>query len=348
MIRRSAFVLVAALGMFATLAAASCSDEPEPTFLQALDLAKPDGSGLALPFDRNNLLESGAFTDSDSLNRDAVQRFLARTPYLRSSFLETYQSNGIRASDAILAASVKYRINPLVFLVLAQTTEGLVGARDYVFPPERVEYVFKCGCIKATKCLPETAGFDRQVDCLGRTLRDMLDQIRAGDRTASGWGPDITGTTLDDLKVTPANDATAVLYAYNPRVNENAGGGAWVFWNVWNLYAARMDYVGPLGGTDGKWIGEPCTFDAECSRAGENAVCATAEYPGGMCTVSCPGSCPFQPGAAEAFCALFEEGSFCLKQCNVGAAGACREGYECKRVKNELGDSEGVCFPAAL
>lgn len=346
-LKRIVVVLCATLGMvlFVAINIASCADEPEPSVLQALDLAVPDG-GFITPFDRNNILESGAFTDADSINVDAVQKFLAKTPYSRSSFLETYQSNGVRASAAIVAAAQKHRINPLVLLVYTEITQGLIGAREYVFPPERVEYTFRCGCLKATSCLPELAGYDRQVDCLARTLREYLDQIRSGDRTASGWGPDISSTTLDNLKITPANDATAVLYAYNPRVNERGPSGVWVFWNVWNLYAAKMEYVGPLGGTDGKWLGAACSFDAECSRV-EGAVCATKDYPGGICTVSCPGTCPSEPGETEAFCALFEEGSFCLPTCNFETP-ACREGYKCIRVKNEGGESKAVCFPEAL
>jgi len=80
----------------------------------------------------------------------------------------------------------------------------------------------------------------------------------------------------------------------------------------------------------------------------EGAVCATKGYPDGICTVTCPGSCPSQPGEAESFCALFEEGAFCLPRCNINAPGGCRDGYKCIRVKSEGGDSGEVCFPEAL
>jgi hypothetical protein len=335
------------LGIFAAcfaLVLAACSEEEPKGVLQDLDLQQEPGSDIV--FDKNNIVDPASFIDVDGIDAALVQKFLKRTPYARSSFLETYQSNGVRASDAIMNAARTYRINPLVFLVYAQTAEGLLGEINYPFPPERVEYVFRCGCLDAETCLPQLAGFDRQVDCLGRAFRKALTDIAEKGATAAGWGPDRPGTTLDGQKVTPASDVTAALYNQTPRVAPNEAGGTWLFWNVWNLYAVKMDYVGPLGGAGaGQWIGGPCVAPESCGF--DNPICAT-NYPGGMCTTACDGSCPSAADRDEAFCADFEaEGGFCLQVCNPGAP-ECRPGYKCLSVARYNGtasDSKHVCYP---
>ena len=329
------------LSFAGAIVVSACGEDPPATVLQPLDYKQPEGD--LFEFDRNSVVDPAAFTDSETLDVQAIQKFLGKTPYERRSFLETYQSNGVRAADAIISVARQYRINPIVFLVYAQITQGLVGERNYPFPPDRVEYVFRCGCLQANNCLPALAGFDRQLDCLGRALRTAIEEIRETGVTTGGWGPDVASTTLDNLKVTPANDATAALYDRMPRVAEGQPGGTWIFWNVWNLYAMALDYAGPIGFTDGRWIGEPCTTAAMCT--GDGAICAD-NYPDGLCTVVCTGQCPTQPDKPESFCAKFPDGGYCLPVCNPQAP-TCREGYECVRVAGVgSGDSKHVCAPA--
>jgi len=341
---RSRGLAVVAVAVASSALAPACSKEPQATVLQELDFKKPEG--LEAEFDRNTILDTASFLDADAIDATQIQRFLHRTPYARASFLETYQSNGVRAADAIARAARTYRLNPLVFLVYAQATQGLIGEANYPFPPERVEYVFRCGCLQGSNCLAELAGFDRQVDCLGRGFRVALDQMAANTVTDAGWGVDTTSTTLDNLKVTPTTEATAALYDHTPKVAEGSAGGTWLFWNLWNVYATGIDYAGPLGGaTGGGWIGDPCASDASCG-IGEGSTCAT-NYPDGLCTISCQGDCPSEPEQPQAFCADFKSsGGFCLPICNPGAPN-CREGYKCVRLKRfgaiSADDSETVC-----
>jgi len=330
--------------------APACAKKEDPGFFQPQDFKPPKGSeegegSEPVVFDRNNIVDTAALADFEALKAVEIQKFLHRTPYDRPTFLETYQSNGVRASDAIARAARTYRINPLAFLVAAQGTQGLIGEVNYPFPPERVEYVFRCGCLQGVDCLPELAGFDRQVDCLGRQLRVALDQIAVNEETAGGWGKDKTSITLDNLKVTPANEGTAVVYDRAPRVAEGAPGGAWFFWNLFRVYAAGADYSGPIGGAAGAgWIGDKCTTAASCGL--EGALCAT-DYPDGLCTVKCKGDCPTQPDKPESFCADFKaNGGYCLSVCNLTAP-SCRTGYKCVTTKRfgstTASDSKPVC-----
>ena len=341
---RAALTPLLVIAALAALAPA-CADDPAPALLQSADLKKPEGNAK---FDRNVVIDAASFTDIETVKPEEVQKFLGKTPYERPSFLETYQSNGVRAVDAIMRASRVHRINPLVFLVFAQITQGLLGERNYPFPPERVEYVFRCGCLQGNDCLPELAGFDRQVDCLGRQLRVALTAISTSDETTGGWGKDKTSITLDNLKVTPANEATAAIYDRSPRVAEGSAGGAWFFWNLFRVYAVGADYSGPIGGAaGGGWIGDGCTSSAACSGVGEGALCATGDYPGGLCTIKCTGDCPVGADKPESFCADFKtNGGFCLSVCNLTAP-SCRDGYKCVTTK-KLGstaaaDSKPIC-----
>ena len=133
--------------------APACAKKEEAGFFQPQDFKPPKGSeggegDKPVVFDRNNIVDTAALADFEALKAAEIQKFLHRTPYDRPTFLETYQSNGVRASDAIARAARTYRINPLAFLVAAQGTQGLIGEVNYPFPPERVEYVFRCGCLQ--------------------------------------------------------------------------------------------------------------------------------------------------------------------------------------------------------
>lgn len=320
---------VAGLVMVGTGAAnAGCAKKSsESTFLQSQDLAT---NQAMTDFDPAEIIESGSFTDTLTLDAVAIQNFLAKTPYQRPSFLETYQSNGVRASDAVVRAGAAYRINPLVLLVRAQVDQGLIGERYYPFPPSRVEYVFGCGCPGGgLQCDPALAGFDRQVDCVARKLRTSLDEIAAGGQTAGNWGPGKRSVTIDGVNVTPADDSTAALYQYSPVVGLNASGN-WLVWNIWQNYTTTLDYFGPIAtSSGGAWTGDSCTMDPDCVAPG--AFCAK-DFPGGMCTVQCTmQDCPGDPSRPASFCADFAAlGGYCVPLCDPAVPGVCREGYSCK------------------
>jgi hypothetical protein len=332
-----AFAAVAAL-----VALVACaSPVSERTFLQASDLvAESDG------FDRNEIIDTASFIDAKGIDAAQIQQLLDRTPYGHASFLSTYSSNGVRADDAIIRAALKYQINPLVFLVEAEVAEGLVGEEFYPVPPSRVEYVFDCGCAAPGDCDPSLAGFDVQVDCLGRQLRASLDQIAASGGTIGGWSPGTASTTVDGQSVNPADAATAALYQYLPKVATNQAGGNWLVWNVWQIYSTTAMYFGPIGNPvpQTAWVGDGCTGDATCAYA--NGICAT-NYPGGMCTAQCmqPADCPSNPMEPPTFCADFQQSGYCLVICDPTQSGACRPGYTCKSVQGFMasGTSQNVC-----
>ncbi|HEY6461991.1 MAG TPA: hypothetical protein VIY73_17615 [Polyangiaceae bacterium] len=339
--RAAAAALTSAVAA-AFLAAACAKPASDSSVLASQDLVSFGGQ-----FDPDEILAPGPMQDANALDANAVQGFLEQPPYGSASFLAEYSSNGVLASQAIAAAAQRYTIDPIVLLVRAEMDQGLVAAGTYPSPPSRVEYAFGCGCSGPGDCDPTYAGFDVQVACLASTLRDDLDAVAANGTTADGWGPGVTSATLDGAQVTPADDSTSALYEYTPFVKVGQPGGNWLFWNLWNAFSAAVGYSSPEGGTTAdSWIGAACVGSGTCVYEGTPGTCAT-EFPGGLCTLSCQGTCPSASGEPSTFCADFgSEGGFCLAACNQ-ADPQCRNGYTCENVK-QFGDtatSQFVCFP---
>ncbi len=216
----------------------------------------------------------------------------------------------------------------------------------YPLPGSRVEFAFGCGCSAPGSCDTAYAGFDVQVDCLGAALRDSLDQVANNGATAGGWAPGATGVTRDAVRVTPHDDSTAALYQYTPVVAVGMPGGNWLFWNLWQKFAATIGYSPPAGPVGpGSWIGDSCAGDASCNYRGTLGTCAT-QFSGGLCTLACTQSCPSGPGEPPVACAnLGSQGGLCLAVCNP-AVPECRTGYTCKSVTPPAGGATAfACVP---
>jgi hypothetical protein len=251
----------------------------------------------------------------------------------------------VAASAAIVRASEIHRINPIVLLIKAQTVQGLLGEGYYPSSSDRVEYAFGCGCAGRGSCDLALAGLDKQVDCLARALRKSFDELGGKDgKTAGGWAVGVERQTLDGVKVTPGNKATAALYQYAPLV-ERSQGGNWLFWNLWGKYTEALTYFGPTGGRpNGSWVGDTCTKDADCTFPG--GQCQSA-YVGGFCTAPCnPNPCPSSGSRVETFCGSFGGVGYCTPICDPNVPASCRDGYECRGVKQSGGSlARNVCVP---
>jgi hypothetical protein len=337
------FCLARSVLAAAGVAISACAkSDGQSSVLQPFDLASTGD-----PFDRNEIVDSASMQDEEALTEADIAAFLARTPYGAPSFLSGYVSNGLGAAAAIARAAQRYALSPMVFLVRAQMDQGLVGDPAYPQPASRVEYAFGCGCAAPGECDPAYAGFDVQVDCLGAALRDSLDQIAATGATAGGWGPGLTAATRDSVPVTPRDDSTAALYQYTPVIAVGQAGGNWLFWNLWQKYAAAIGYGGPPAGPPGRaaWIGASCAGSAVCNYDGVMGTCAM-QFPSGLCTLSCTQSCPSSPSEVPTFCAdLGSQGGLCLAVCNP-VVPQCRPGYSCKSTAR-FGDAKTTGFVCA-
>lgn len=308
----------------------ACAKAEESSHLFAQDFEPPEN---AEEFDPNAIISIEELTDV-SVRADTLRAFLTyrtfdktrKNPYGRDSFLSTYYSNGLSATDALLNAAEQYNVNPLVLLVRAEIEQGLIGLEFYpVDDPARVEYVFRCGCAGPSSCDPAYAGFDKQVDCLARQYRIIMnDMDQTGGVTSGGWAKQREGRTIDAKTVTPNDDGTAVAYQFDPRVGDRKSGNQ-LFWTIWKNYVKASGYQPNGAVRTGAWIGEPCIRDEQCKSIGPEAVCVTS-YPGGMCTIPCRPDCPKRESRPEAKCIDTGQGTYCFQTCSQATSASCRNG----------------------
>ena len=243
--KTTAAILRASIVAFIGLAVAlpGCGPSADSGVLRPQDKKLPEG----VTFDPTSVMTDSSFVDTTPADVAALLQFLQKTPYDAPSFLATYASNGVTAPLAIVRASRKYRINPIVFLAHAERAQGLIGSRSYPFPATRVEFVFACGCTAPGRCDLAVGGFDKQVDCLGRALRANFDQLTGPNQaTDGGWAVGAPTKTIDGALVTPQTNATAALYQYLPVVGD-ASSGNQAYFTIYQLYATALSYFDPGG-----------------------------------------------------------------------------------------------------
>lgn len=295
---------------------AGCSAEEEGAFSdheEESDFLPFDGTkadGVSDTFVANNVMDDVLFEATDLIGVEAVQAFLEQTPYGRRCFLADSKLGNKTAAQAIVDAAHANGLNPLLLLVRLQVEKSLIGKSS---APSRnsVDFAFGCGCHDGKACNESFRGFDKQLDCAASTMRKHFDAAEAGN---GNWNVGVPRTSLDKITVTPANAATASMYAYTPWVLVGKGGN-WLVWNISGRFLNHMTdagLVGELAATD--FIGTPCESgnpDA-CDYAfeGDEGFChgfAAGGEDFGMCSLDCEGLCPDTP-ATDTLCVEIEPG----------------------------------------
>lgn len=305
-----------ALVVAATSPALSCEaeqggafvDHEEEADFEPFDSAKADG--VSATFDRNRVVDDDFFTDAGALDAAAVQAFFEHTPYGRPCFLASEMLGDKTPAEAIVEAAAEHGVNPILLLSRMQVEKGLVGKSTR---PSRsaIDFAFGCGCSDGQACSEAFRGFDKQIACAAETMREHYDSAKAGTGL---WNVGRAKSSLDGLTVTPANAATASLYAYTPWVLPGTGGN-WLVWNVTGRYVAHLQAAGAIA--DAGFVGTPCdTADAEAcgfQSDGEEGFChplgADDEGPG-VCSLDCEGRCPDRSGTlgADTMCVELQPG----------------------------------------
>lgn len=205
-------------------------DEPSD-FDPVPEFGDGKADSVSATFVANNVLSDALFTDSTSFTVAEMQEFLENTPYGTRSWLASHQVNGVSAAQMIVDAATERHINPLLLLTRMQVEAGLVSKT--VTPSKtRINTALGCGCPDGSSCHPDYRGLAAQLDCGAVVLRKWYD----GSVDGSGhWERGVTRKTLDPKSITPANHATASLYAYTPWVLYGEGGN-WLVWNVTRRY----------------------------------------------------------------------------------------------------------------
>lgn len=325
---------------------------------ESADFRPASGGGkadqIAANFDRNFLMTDLFFTDADAVGVEGIQAFLNATPYDKASPLAEATFGGQTAAELIVEAAAETKINPILLLARMQVEQSLVSKPASAGD---LRWALGCGCPDHSDCADRYAGFGRQMFCGAETLRGRFDDSVSGEGT---WRAGHTEESLDELAITPANHATAALYAYTPWVLEGRGGN-WLVWNITKKYAAHLQKLGVYRPSEAPWLGDECAVDSDCrfSQGGVDGRCLryeAAPYSGelGFCVMECEGYCPDRPGEATSFCvgAPDREGGMCVVKADADNAhcGAIRGTAE-TRVARHVGESgapraeSSVCVP---
>ncbi|MBI2050658.1 MAG: hypothetical protein HYT31_02535 [Parcubacteria group bacterium] len=224
-------------------------------------LLSPFDGVLAASFNPNFIISDTELEDVDSLSQDAIQRFLESKGSFLARFTEV--TNNIRkpASQIIYEEARLYQISPKVILAMLQKEQSLITSAS----PSQNQLDWATGfgicdsCSKNDPSVQSFRGFYNQVSLFAEKVRvNYLRDLKSLGRTLTGWGPARTKTTLDGYEVTPANNATAALYTYNPYRGSDAGIGAnFNFWRIWQRYFVRNYPDGTLlqaEGEPGVWL----------------------------------------------------------------------------------------------
>jgi peptidoglycan hydrolase-like protein with peptidoglycan-binding domain len=178
-----------------------------------------------LVFDKNFIISNTSFLSyRDFPNAVSIQRLLET----KNSFLKNYSTSGLRASDIIFKAAngeissyngVKVKISPALLLTMLDKEQSLLSTSSYdtVKDPQRkLRSAMGYACPDTSACNPDYEGFYKQVTWGAYQLQYNFNNAR--NPKFSPYTVGTTFTTLDNLKVTISNEATASLYRYTPHV----------------------------------------------------------------------------------------------------------------------------------
>lgn len=233
---------LASLVLFCVLAACTAGEEAEETGHDEpsdyeVDPDDGKGDGVSATFNQNDVVGDDVFTGSMTVAE--VQKFFEQSPYGNRSWLADYAVGGKSAAQLVVDAATAERVSPMMLVARMQVEASLVSktARPTQY---RIDRALGCGCPDGSGCSASYRGFGPQLVCGAKILRKWYD----GSVSASGdWRKGVARRTLDPRTVTPANHATASLYAYTPWVLVGSGGN-WLVWNVTRKYVRHAEALG--------------------------------------------------------------------------------------------------------
>ena len=243
-------------------------------------------------FNPNYIISDPEMLNYDSMDRDAIQRFLEE----KGSFLanyscenaygtkktaaeiiydasnRNYNCDGVNLSDdpteidRINKCKIVTTISPKFILVLLQKEMSLI--EDSSPSQTQLDWAAGYGCPDGSSCSSRWKGFGRQVNSAALQFKHYLDNYYAYERgdvefyqyTYKKGGSYVftnpyasNESDQKDIKVTPFNQATAALYNYTPHVYN----GNYNFYKLWNKYFTKKYPDGSLlqaEGEIGVWL----------------------------------------------------------------------------------------------
>lgn len=236
--RRTVVVIAVALLAGCTMGEDESIGHDEPADFE-VDGDDGKADGLSATFSANSVVPDELFLGTMTVA--SVQQFFESSPYGTRSWLADYQLEGKSAAALVVEAAAADGIHPMMLLARMQVESSLVSktVRPSAY---RIDRALGCGCPDGGGCSAAYRGLGPQLRCGAATLRTWYDASIDG---TGQWRKGVARRTLDPRTVTPANHATASLYAYTPWVLVGSGGN-WLVWNVTRKYVRHAQAHGLL------------------------------------------------------------------------------------------------------
>lgn len=318
------------------------SSHSVPYDLEPLAESSSKSDGLSDRFDPEWLMSDLFFLNTTALTAEHLQFFLVDSPYGIRSWLADLKVDREPASQLIVRIAHDEGVNPLLLLARMQVEQSLVSRQDA--PSWRVQSAaLGCGCHDGERCAERFKGFEKQLSCAAKTLRDLFTQSRRGEGI---WVAGRSRNTLDPQEVRPANHATAAMYAYTPWVLKGRGGN-WLAWNIMRKFARFLKERDHLGKLDELDLAQGAAFGDEPTLDWSSAELSKCLYQSGRAFVGdpcgCQRDCDFWSGRSQGFC---HEAGFCALPCEGGCPDILNKAQTfCIEDQQDLG--AGICVPKA-
>ena len=190
------------------------------------------GTASAFEFDPEFILSDQDLTNPFTMDINQIQQFLERGA-LGDYVTQDWEGVERSAADIIWRASQYNGINPKFLLVLLQKEQSLIEDES---PTDRqldwaTGYAVCDDCSKDDPTIQRWKGFGKQINSAALQFTEgYMTDIEQNGTTQGAYGPGVP-VAIDDTVLTPANAATASLYAYTPHIQGNKNFA--LIWHRW-------------------------------------------------------------------------------------------------------------------
>ncbi len=196
-------------------------------------LCQVPNQARAFDFNPNYLISNAEMTDAESMSEEEISAFLDAYGNLGDRTFTDVDDKKKDAAKIIFDASRRNGISARVILVMLQKEQSLItdtnpddGQLDWA-----LGYGICDACNHESVAAQRFRGFPKQINSATLQLKDgYLADLASFGKTTMGFGPGIE-VSIDDVSVTPQNEATAALYTYTPHTHGNS-----VFVRLWQAW----------------------------------------------------------------------------------------------------------------
>lgn len=190
---------------------------------------------LAKNFNPDKIISDKNYTDSKSMSRFQIQKFLETMGSGLAKIRLEVEGTMKRVSDIFWEAARKYNVSQKLLLVTAQKEQSAITTENLT---EDQKNKLMGYCIyPGSPCSGKYLGIFAQIDAAAWQFRQYLEKAELYK-----FQKGKTSKTSDNEIVTPKNQSTAGLYNYTPyqggergaTINDSGWGGNFLFWKIWS------------------------------------------------------------------------------------------------------------------